>query len=202
MNKLFTCAAGVLFAGAAAAADENSGYFLAGWIGASRPFGIHDDKWGEFPSLSGGYSFANGLRPELELAYRYNGKSELQNLNLRAATVLSNLWYEVWNRDGYYFYAGGGIGGLRLSFSQAGVSGIDTGAAWQAGFGFGGALSHNFDWGFAFRHLASFDRISADGGDGPHYMAKSVALELRYWFWNPAPEATSSERAVQVVPVQ
>lgn len=187
------------------AQDEDqpaTGLYVAGAVGAGRPAAIGDDKSGILPTLSAGYAFANGLRPELEISYRYNSKSGGAE---HAASAIGNVWWDVW-QDGYYFYAGGGFGATHLSASSNGVNGSDTLPAWQAGLGFGHSITGNLALGVDYRHLATVDKprynFQGQSFDGPHYMSNAVLLELRYSFggsWSSP--ASTSEAPVRVVPV-
>lgn len=201
---LIACAiAGISMVSTPALAITPDGFYAGAGAGIGRPLAVGDDKLGFVPMLSGGYALANGLRPEVELSYRPNNKSGTSE---RAAGLMGNLWYDFW-QDDYYFYAGGGAGGVRLKVSADGFSGSDTQAAWQAGLGFGHTVTRQLILGVSYRHLATFDRpkytISGQSVEGAHYITSAAMIELRYVFGGRASAPASSPDApVRVVPVE
>ena len=79
---------------------------------------INFDK-GWTAGLIGGYSFSNGLRPELELDHRSNDLNHdflgtAYGLD-RAESAFANLWYDIKAPSGLFSvvhpYLGGGVGG-------------------------------------------------------------------------------------------
>ena len=194
--------AALICAPAFAQDEPVTGLYVGSAVGAGRPLAIGDNKSGILPTLSAGYAFANGLRPELEISYRYNSKNGGAE---HATSAMGNLWYDVW-QDGYYFYAGGGFGGTRLSASGNGVNGSDTLPAWQAGLGFGHSITQNLALGVDYRHLAALGKprydIQGQSFDGLHYMTNAVLIELRYSFGGGWGSPVSvPEAPVRVVPV-
>ncbi|MDE0853829.1 MAG: outer membrane beta-barrel protein [Nevskia sp.] len=194
---------GAMLACGAAFAEDGAGFYVGAGAGVGRPLAVGDNKSGPLPTLSAGYGFANGLRPEVEISYRYNSKNGLAE---HAASAMGNLWYDFW-QDGYYFYLGGGFGGTRLKASGDGLGGTDTLAAWQVGSGFGHTITDNLALGLNYRHLATFDKpkydIQGQSFEGPHYMTNAILLELRYSFGGRFDNsATGSEEPVRVVPVR
>lgn len=201
---VIACAiAGISMVSAPVLALTPDGVYVGAGAGVGRPLAVGDNKLGFVSMLSGGYAMANGLRPELELSYRPNNK---YGASERAAGLMGNLWYDFW-QDDYYFYAGGGAGGVRIKVSVDGFSGSDTEAAWQAGFGFGHTVTRQLILGVDYRHLGSFNRprynIAGQSLEGAHYMTNAAMIELRYVFGGHAAAPASSATApVQVVPLQ
>src|SRR5882757_482503 len=79
--------------------------------------------------LVGGYSFANGFRPELELDHRRNEvKNDAFGNNAsgfeNADSAMGNLWYDFKAPTGFFSvahpYVGGGVGGVR--FANRGIT--------------------------------------------------------------------------------
>jgi opacity protein-like surface antigen len=185
-------------------AEGPDGFFVNAAAGAGRPLAVGENKFGLVSSVSGGFRFDNGLRPELELSYRPNNKDGVSE---RAAGLMGNLWYELWE-DGYYFYLGGGFGAVRLKVSADAISASDTQAAWQAGLGFGHSLTRQLSLGLDYRHLATFDKphftVQGVSAEAAHYMTGAVMIELRYSFGqsgaaDPVPAANAP---VRVQPLQ
>ncbi|WP_428311891.1 OmpA family protein [Hydrocarboniphaga sp.] len=81
----------------------------------------------------GGYSFANGLRPEFELDFRTdkpksidfltagtagNAEAETKNVSFDTSTVFLNLWYDFFPGSSFHPYIGGGGGVIRYTMNH------------------------------------------------------------------------------------
>src|SRR5665213_1433752 len=164
---------------------------------------IHFDK-GWAAGVVGGYSFANGFRPELELDHRRNaldhdvfGKSGgIDN----ADSVLANLWYDFKSPNGLFSvvhpYLGVGAGGVRSYYHTPHLDGMitDTDYAtefgYQAGAGVGFDLTKRLTLSLDYRHLwTNRGRFpSAIGMIDQRYLAQTAMLGVRYSFpATPAP---------------
>ncbi|HEY5019555.1 MAG TPA: OmpA family protein [Steroidobacteraceae bacterium] len=164
---------------------------------------VHFDR-GWAAGLIGGYSFANGWRPELELDHRRNaldhdffGKSGgIQN----ADSALANLWYDFKAPSGFFSivhpYLGGGAGGVRSYFHTPHLDGVvidseyATEFGYQAGAGLGFDLSPQLTLSLDYRHLWTNRGSFHDDGAVPveqRYLAQTALLSVRYVFPKPVP---------------
>jgi outer membrane protein OmpA-like peptidoglycan-associated protein/outer membrane protein W len=139
-------------------------------------------KTGWIGGLVTGYSFANGLRPELELDYRDN---DLKSIHLESAgllggvltpggsdasgvkgdenaqTAMANLWFDFFKSTRFHPYIGGGVGAVRVAMHDAGYSGQDFRNTSDVVFGYQGGAGFGFDLGWHwtlsldYRHLES-----------------------------------------------
>lgn len=156
-----------------------------------------------------GYSFANGLRPELEFTYRrdrIDGDGEVRN-----AQAIGSLYYSF-SRNGYYFYLGGGGGyaKLRASLDNFGKDSDGT-PVYSGGTGVGVAVTSQLMAGIDYRYAGAFDssHFSSSVNGTPasvsfRYRGSFVGLALRYSFGSAMadsfPVYTPYER-VRVVPL-
>lgn len=157
--------------------------------------------------VNGGYSYANGLRPELELDWRRNDVRKLQTpiggvdaSGFDAAyTGFGNLWYDLKGQGVFaklHPYIGGGAGFARLGlrhYDVAGplLSGYDSVFAWQGGAGLGYDLSRNLSVSLDYRYVQT-DRGHYEGSVGradSRYRASSALFGVRYTFAAPLPPA-------------
>lgn len=156
----------------AASADNITGWYAGGNIGFDIPVnqnltfagnGVTNQYSAGFVGgIRGGYSFGNGLRPELEFNYH---RASIQNSTIytdgltapvgaasgseSAKTLLADAWYDFRQPDGMlsviYPYVGAGIGVADVSISSerfssfqgsgGTASGSSTVIAYQIGFG-------------------------------------------------------------------
>jgi opacity protein-like surface antigen len=164
-------AAGLCGAMAFPAAAENPGWYAGGEIGLSVGTNqglyssgngvINDYNTGFAGGIIGGYSFADGLRPEGEFGYRTAGLSKISVISqdgsfaptsnfsghLNVTTFMGNLWYDFRAQDGLlatlYPYVGGGVGFANVSISNETngysssnlINGSGSAIAFQLGFG-------------------------------------------------------------------
>ena len=170
---------------------------------------IHFDT-GWAAGIIGGYSFANGLRPELELDHRSNrlshdtfGGSD-HGLD-RADSAFANLWYDIKVRNGFFSvfhpYLGGGVGAVRSGYHNANFGGIPVASDYATEFGYqaGGGLNYdvtrNLTLGLDYRHVwTNRGAFAPPFAAGPpieqRYLANTAMLSVRYTFGGkPAPEA-------------
>lgn len=161
--------------------------------------------WG----VKGGWSFANGLRPELEYSERSN---ELKSFNARlfdgggnleghgkenAESTFANLWYDfqpVAALGNLRPYFGGGIGRTRIRVRNLEAGGVPFGSssasvnAWQLGAGVAYDIKPNWVMSLDLRHLkadtGNFGSIQNIPPGDVHagYAANSLNLGLHYQF--------------------
>jgi OOP family OmpA-OmpF porin len=161
---------------------------------------------GWMAGLVGGYSFENGLRPELELNYRRNGFSHDLfgggSGTDQAGGALANLWYDLKTPSGLFStlhpYFGGGVGAVRSGYSSASLAGngiigdYATELGWQAGAGLGYDLTPNLTLALDYRHLwtnrGSFhndllgNALAPGFAHSQRYLANTALLSVRYSF--------------------
>jgi outer membrane protein OmpA-like peptidoglycan-associated protein len=157
--------------------------------------------------LIGGYSFANGLRPELEFDHRSNHLDhDLLGLDHgldRAESGFANLWYDFKAPSGFFSilhpYLGGGVGAVRSYYHNADLgfpiaADYATEFGYQAGAGIGFDVTSHLTLGLDYRHVWT-DRgafTPALAGAPPleqRYLANTMLISARYAFGSPAPEA-------------
>lgn len=166
-------------------------------------------KNGAAGGVVAGYTFANGLRPELEVSYRRNAVDG--DGDLRAGQAVASLYYNF-SRNGYYFYLGGGGGYAKLSAAIDGAGKDKDGTpVYSVGTGFGLAATRQLMVGFDFRHVGTFEdskfSYSVDGvplDASFKYRGAFVGLALRYSFGSARADSFPVSRPVEpvrVVPV-
>jgi OOP family OmpA-OmpF porin len=173
---------------------------------------LHFDR-GWAAGLVGGYSFANGLRPELELDQRRNALSHDDALGTdsghdNASSAMANLWYDFKASSGVFSvlhpYLGAGVGAVRSWYSAPVLGPVAiapdyaTEFAYQVGGGLGFAITRNFTLSLDYRHLwalrGSFhDTVGLALPPGEslrqRYSADTALLSLRYTFGHAQPAA-------------
>lgn len=153
-------------------------------------------KTGWAAGVVGGYAFANGLRPELELGFRRNqlGRTVPASASIggfeNAQTVMANLWYDYKAPSGLFHwvhpYIGGGVGAVRFAYSGLVVNGVAFPNAYNSRFGFqGGAgvgvdLTPNLTVSADYRYIQSAHETTAIGST--RYRANTAMLGVRYSF--------------------
>ena len=166
---------------------------------------------GWIAGVIGGYSFATGLRAELELDHRRNSLSHDSYApadgSSQANSAVLNLWYDVRRPSGVWSvvhpYIGGGLGAVRTEFRDATLSSVPiasdqaTEFAYQAGAGVGFDLSRHLTLALDYRRLWSNRAAYHDdpanlapvaGAYEHSYLAETAMLSLRYHFGSePAP---------------
>ncbi|MDB5968254.1 MAG: outer membrane protein OmpA [Hydrocarboniphaga sp.] len=137
-------------------------------------------KTGWLGGLVTGYSFASGLRPELEIDYRENdlksihveptgilsglltpGGSDASGVHgdENAQTAMANLWFDLFKSSRFHPYIGGGVGAARVAMHSAGYDGqdfrntSDVVFAYQGGAGLGFDLGDHWTLSLDYRHL-------------------------------------------------
>ena len=130
----------------AASADDSGGWYAGGQIG----FGLSSSQnlnnqgntlvnnygTGFAGGLNGGYSFANGFRPELEIGHTGSNITSIQqstpstsssqtsNISgtVSANTVMANIWWDYRQSDGFFAtvhpYLGLGVGGANMNINN------------------------------------------------------------------------------------
>ena len=166
---------------------------------------LHFDRsWAA--GLIGGYSFADGLRPELELDRRRNALSHDHEFGAdsghdNGTSAMANLWYDFKASSGLlsvlHPYLGAGAGAMRSWYGapalgpHALASDYASEFAYQIGGGFGFDLTRNLTLSLDYRHLwslrGSFHDTSAfalppDEGLHQRYAADTALLSVRYTF--------------------
>ncbi|TXH04815.1 MAG: OmpA family protein [Nevskiaceae bacterium] len=168
---------------------------------------LGDSKFdpGYVGGITGGYAFANGLRPELELNYRYDnlrsigGSKNVDGVE-KAYSAMGNLWYDFKSDHGLlatlHPYVGAGIGYVRPtvdafrtpSGGPVAFDGHDNVFGYQLGAGAGYDLTRNLTLSLDYRALrtlkADFNAPPA-GTASDRYQTQSVMLGLRYSFGAP-----------------
>jgi len=154
----------------------------------------------------GGYAFANGLRPELELNFRRGGLDPAVPATIHigggfqnAESVMTNLWYDYKAPSGLFHwvhpYIGGGVGAVRFANSGYIVNGSRVPNAYNARFGFqGGAgvgvdLTPHVTMSADYRYIQSAHETSGIGST--RYRANTAMLGVRYSFGHEPMEAAS-----------
>ena len=168
---------------------------------------LHFDR-GWAAGVMGGYSFANGLRPELELDHRRNNLDHdllgRDSGHDSADSALANLWFDFKAPSGVFSvmhpYLGGGAGAVRSYDGHATLDGIPiasdyaTEFAYQAGAGIGFDVTPNLTISADYRHLWSNRGSFHDtfGAALPlplsieqRYLAQTAMLSVRYSFGAP-----------------
>jgi OmpA-OmpF porin, OOP family len=172
---------------------------------------IHFDK-GWAAGLIGGYSFANGLRPELELDHRSNRLDhdflgDDHGLD-RAESAFANLWYDFKAPSGFFSivhpYLGGGVGAVRSYYHNANLGGFPiaddyaTEFGYQAGAGLAYDVTSRLTLGLDYRHVwTNRGAFTPPFGVGPpleqRYLANTALLSVRYSFGAPpAPQPVAA----------
>jgi len=168
-------------------------------------------KRGWEAGLVSGYSFASGLRPELELAYRRNnlGHDEFGQGGGydNADSALANLWYDFKAPSGPFSvvhpYLGGGAGAVRSHYHNATIAGGEiasdyaTEFGYQAGAGVGFDVTPRLTLSLDYRHLwtnrGSFrDTFVAPLDVKQRYLANTALLSVRYAFGSPPAVAVAA----------
>ena len=172
---------------------------------------IHFDE-GWAAGASAGYSFANGLRPELELDHRSNHLDHdgvgLDHGLDRADSAFANLWYDIKVPSGFFSvvhpYLGGGVGAVRSGYHNANLGGFPLASDYATEFGYqaGGGLNYDvtrhLTLGLDYRHVwSNRGSFAAPFAAGPpidqRYLANTALLSVRYTFGSPsAPEAPAA----------
>jgi OmpA-OmpF porin, OOP family len=204
-----------------AVADDGPYIGLEGGFNWEQPQDLRQDRAvtdkinfekGWAAGLIGGYSFANGLRPELELDHRSNDLDHdllgtAYGLD-RAESVFANLWYDVKAPSGFFSlvhpYLGVGVGGVRSYYRDANLDGFPINAdyatelGYQAGAGVGFDLTRNLTLSFDYRHVWSNRGAFPPQTGAPletaypieqRYLADTAMLSVRYAFASAPPEA-------------
>jgi OOP family OmpA-OmpF porin len=204
-----------------AVADDGPYIGLEGGFNWEQPQDLRQDRAvtdkinfekGWAAGLIGGYSFANGLRPELELDHRSNDLDHdllgtAYGLD-RAESVFANLWYDVKAPSGFFSlvhpYLGVGVGGVRSYYRDANLDGFPINAdyatelGYQAGAGVGFDLTRNLTLSFDYRHVWSNRGAFPPRTGAPletaypieqRYLADTAMLSVRYAFASAPPEA-------------
>jgi len=182
--------------------QSNDTLTLGGFGGPTAEFS-EKYKLGWVGGVTTGYGFANGLRPELELAYR---QSRYKNIfgslgsadadgRKDARSAFANLWYDLKSESGLfktvhpYIGIGGGVTSLwQENFGAGGtelVNDHDTVFAYQAGAGIGFDLTRRLTASVDYRYVGTekghFDASPAVGGRiDSGYNGQSALLSVRY----------------------
>ena len=139
-----------------------------------------------------GQAYNNGLRAELELAYRTNDLDEVKFsfFGIPASTsvdgelsswgFLANAYYDFPTQSAIRPFIGAGVGSVNVEIELEGESEDDWVLAYQLMAGFGFALSRDVNLDLQYRFFASadpdFDGIEVE------YMTHNVMAGLRFNF--------------------
>lgn len=161
-------------------------------------------------SIVAGYTFASGVRTELDLGYR---RAEFENAggDYSTSQAIGNVFYNF-SRRGYFFYIGGGAGYANVRVDLTDLGKDDDGiAVYSAGTGFGLPVGRNVMVGVDYRYVAGFERnrYSFTVADTPltgsfRYRSHFVGLGLRYSFGSARADShpvRQPAEPVSVVPV-
>ncbi len=198
------CLSGSLLSFSAAAADTGGGWYAGGKIGFDLPtsesFNSSGDGFtnkydtGFVGGFNGGYSFGNGLRPEIEFDYHHANIDTVtvaststgttdpagrRTGSIAAMTLMGNLWYDFRRSDGFlsilYPYVGLGLGVANVSLHNeqfntftdiaGGADGSSTAFAYQLGFGMNYDMLSYLSASLDFRYLATTS-LSLSGASG------------------------------------
>jgi len=167
------------------------------FIGGAKADELHF-KPGWAAGLVGGYSFANGFRPELELNFRRNELGRVVPATAQvggfenAQTVMANLWYDFKAPTGFFSvvhpYIGGGVGGVRFASRHfvvaAGPQPNDwtTKFGYQGGAGIGVDLTQRLTMSADYRFIQSNRGSTQFSGASERYRANTAMLGVRYSF--------------------
>lgn len=154
------CSSGLLLP-FAASADDNGGWYAGGELG----FGLSNSQklslsnngntltnnynTGFGGGILGGYSFANGWRPEIEFGYRGANVSSIQQSTPQVSssqtnnvsgtmsleTLMVNGWWDFRQSDGFFAtvhpYVGAGLGGAHFNLNGESLN-TPSNAGWAA----------------------------------------------------------------------
>lgn len=177
---------------------------FGGFLGATAPFASkYDNGW--VGGVTSGYAFPNGLRPEIELAYRqdryktiFGGAAPAAEGDGRKDTrsTFANLWYDLKTDSGPFKtvhpYIGVGGGVSQLWLENVGSNGAelandhDTVFAYQAGAGVGVDLSRRLTASVDYRYVGTekgyFEANPGSGGGriNSGFNGQSALVSLRY----------------------
>lgn len=220
-RRLCASVTAAFLAGTAGAAFAGDGWYLGLEAGANKQRQSNDKTIGggilgaqsEFQSkydtgflggVTTGYSFANGLRPELELVFRQDRYKTLFGPGFRnegdgrkdARSAFANLWYDIKTESGFfktvhpYIGVGGGVSQLWLenvgSNGSELVNDHDTVFAYQGGAGIGVDLTRRLTASVDYRYIGTekgqFDASPRGSGNVVEsgYNGQSAMLSLRY----------------------
>ncbi|MGH8210120.1 MAG: OmpA family protein [Steroidobacteraceae bacterium] len=165
---------------------------------------VHFDT-GFAAGITGGYSFVNGWRPELELDHRRN---DLNHDFLGKAggfdgadSALANIWYDFKAPSRLFSvlhpYLGVGVGAVRSYYTNAALEGVRvndyaaTEFGYQAGAGVSYDLTPNLTLSLDYRHLWTNRGSFHDTFNAPlespasieqRYQGQTAMLSVRYSF--------------------
>lgn len=147
-----------------------------------------------------GHAYGNGLRTEVELAYRKNDLDKIAgrgpfaglgstplNGDISSLALMINGFYDFDLGLPVTPFAGAGLGFARVSIDSdwLGVDSSDTVFAYQLGAGVAFALNPQVNLDLQYRFFATLDpELKSTSGDrfDTEYMTHNVMLGLRYSF--------------------
>jgi outer membrane protein OmpA-like peptidoglycan-associated protein len=161
----------------------------------------HDIGW--LGTGSVGYAWQNGLRLELEGAYRSNGIDTIAGAagtgDVTSTNIMANLIYQYQTTGWVVPYLGFGIGAGHVSLDSVGpvggpptttVDDSDWAMAYQVLVGLEHAITDNLGLNLAYRFLYQPDvSLTAANGAGvdTKYLSHAVMVGLRWSFGAPKP---------------
>ena len=215
-------AVGCLIGAGAANAQRHQGWYVGGGLGATfandsdvEGAGVNTSSElnvGAMGALSAGFGFPNGLRAEVEGAYRKNDVDSTSGVTSGTGDIgvlsgLVNLLYDFDTGTPWTPYLGGGIGFGRLKVENltlpAGFGSADDDAhalAYQGIVGVGYRLAENLQLFADYRYFATDDgNINRTGGTAGtvdvDYSVHTVMAGLRLLFPAPKPAPIAAPAA-------
>jgi opacity protein-like surface antigen len=181
--------------------DKSKGYYIYAGLGAANlsesealvPISGQKDAesfdTGMLITAGGGYKFSNGLRAELEYAFRGNTIGDTPNFiviegegdpSYDSKSIMANLLYQFARDKKYSPYIGAGLG---YTFLKNGGD-ADQQYAYQGIAGLIIKVTDNIDLGVAYKYFSTFDTpvMSVKSTPSPvdiEYPYTSHAIELR-----------------------
>lgn len=202
LNTIHKVLLGTAMAAAPAIGFAGTGPYLgleagANWVpnetytNSVKPGYTQADDIGWMGGLVAGYSFANGLRPEIEFFYR---TSSLHAHNGRSSVPggFVNLWYDftlpsTWAMPSIHPYVGGGVGFGRINpiLSSQFPNNYRSALLYQAGAGIDWDVTDRLTASIGYRWMesskAAFAGDNTDAAVG-RYRAQTALVGVRYSF--------------------
>ena len=209
-----------------AASPLPAGWYISGGGGLNQPRDVdvnvagfeseaeHDLGWVGAGSF--GYGWQNGLRLEIEGAYRDNGIDTLAgaagNGSVKNTTIMTNLIYQYPTTGWVVPYVGFGVGGGHANFDGVRPLGVganttvndsDWSMAYQGIVGIEYPITSNLglDLSYRFLYEPNLNFTAANGaGVDTTYQTHAILVGLRWSFGAPKPVMAAEAPAPAVAP--